>query len=147
MGVVIWVVDTTKNSLVSFGYVGELLFEGPPVNPGYLNPELTTASFVHDSSWLLRGFNLYTGRRGRLYKTDNLVRYNYDGTLLNLEQKNNQIKINKQRIKLYSLLHRARGCYPYNRRIYQTSRQHEESACGFLKHRRRLFCSTATNHC
>jgi non-ribosomal peptide synthetase component F len=35
VGVVTWVVDTTKNTLVPLGCVGELLLEGPLVGPGY----------------------------------------------------------------------------------------------------------------
>jgi non-ribosomal peptide synthetase component F len=43
VGVVTWVVDSIKNTLVPLGCVGELLLEGPLVSPGYLNMKLTAA--------------------------------------------------------------------------------------------------------
>ena len=118
VGVVTWVVDTTRNSLVPLGCVGELLLEGPLVGPGYLNPELTAASFFHDPPWLLRGFNPYTGRRGRLYRTGDLVRYNHDGTLSYLGRKDSQIKINGQRIELGSIEHCIRSCIEHETAIH-----------------------------
>jgi amino acid adenylation domain-containing protein len=118
VGVVTWVVDTTRNSLVPLGCVGELLLEGPLVGPGYLNLELTAASFVHDPPWMLRGFNSYAGRRGRLYKTGDLVRYNRDGTLSCLGRKDNQIKINGQRIELGPIEYCIRSCIEHEAAVH-----------------------------
>lgn len=118
VGVVTWVVDTTRNSLVPLGCVGELFLEGPQVSPGYLNPELTAASFVHDPPWMLRGFKSYAGRRGRLYKTGDLVRYNHDGSLSYLGRKDNQIKINGQRIELGSIEYHIRSCVEHEATVH-----------------------------
>jgi amino acid adenylation domain-containing protein len=118
VGVVTWVADTTRNSLVPLGCVGELLLEGPLVGPGYLNLDLTAASFVHDPPWMLRGFKSYAGRRGGLYKTGDLVRYNHGGTLSYVGRKDNQIKINGQRTELGSIEHCIRSCIQHKATVH-----------------------------
>jgi non-ribosomal peptide synthetase component F len=83
LGLVAWICDANgSDALIPYGCVGELWLEGPLVGEGYLsNPEKTAAAFVEDPPWLLRGGPGVSGRRGRLYKTGELVRYNPDGTL------------------------------------------------------------------
>jgi non-ribosomal peptide synthetase component F len=71
------------NKLVPLGAIGKLLVEGPILAPGYLNDlEKTAAAFIEDLPWLLRGGGGYPGRRGRLYKTGDLVRYDPNGNLV-----------------------------------------------------------------
>lgn len=101
IGVNTWVVSTAGDSLAPLGSTGELLLEGPLVGLGYLNDaERTATSFIESPPWLLRGSATHTGRRGRLYKTGDLVRYLPDGSLTFLGRKDSQVKINGQRLEL-----------------------------------------------
>ncbi|RFU74820.1 destruxin synthetase, 1 [Trichoderma arundinaceum] len=106
-GHVTWIADAEDhNRLVPIGKVGELLLEGPLVGRGYLgNPEKTQAVFIDDPSWLLKGWTGRPGRRGRLYKTGDLVSYNDDGTLNYINRKDNQVKIRGQRVELGEVEH------------------------------------------
>ncbi|KAM0454492.1 hypothetical protein ACHAPV_008363 [Trichoderma viride] len=101
-GACTWVVDLTDESrLVPIGEEGELWLEGPLVGEGYLNDEEKTSSvFVIDPSWLLSGAPSKAGRRGRLYKTGDIVRQNEDGTFMFIRRKDAQVKINGQRVEL-----------------------------------------------
>ena len=105
-----WVIDKNLGStILPPGSVGELWLEGPLVGQGYLNdPEKTAAAFVDDPSWLLRGGPGHPGRRGRLYKTGDLVRYNPDGTLMFIGRKDAQVKIRGQRVELGEVEHHVR---------------------------------------
>ena len=58
------------------------------------------AAFIEDPSWLLRGNLGVKGRRGRLYRTGDMVRYNDNGELIFLGRKDTQVKINGQRTEL-----------------------------------------------
>lgn len=114
LGTITWVVDSDNHDrLVPLGDVGELVIEGPLVGQGYLNdPAKTDAAFIDSPPWLLRGgFNL-PGRRGRLYKTGDLVRYNEDGTLSFLGRKDYQVKIRGQRVELGEIEHHIRRLLP-----------------------------------
>ena len=87
------VTPTDHNILVPIGAVGELLLEGPLVGDGYLNdPAKTAAAFIEDPVWLLQGTARHPGRRGRLYKTGDLVRYHEDGSLSFIGRKDTQVK-------------------------------------------------------
>ncbi|KAI4194390.1 MAG: hypothetical protein LQ350_007785 [Teloschistes chrysophthalmus] len=103
LGTNTWIVSPTDhNQLVAIGAVGELLVEGPLVGAGYLKDEAkTAAAFIHDPRWLTftRGSASKT-RRGRLYKTGDLVRYDTDGSLCFIGRKDAQTKIRGQRIEL-----------------------------------------------
>ena len=97
------------DTLSAIGTVGELWLEGPLVGQGYLNdPDKTAAAFVDDPPWLLRGGPGHPGRRGRLYKTGDLVRYNPDGTLMFIGRKDAQVKIRGQRVELGEVEHHVR---------------------------------------
>lgn len=101
IGVNTWIVSTAGDSLVPIGSIGELVLEGPLVGPGYLNnPDRTAASFIKNPSWLLRGSATHSGRQGRLYKTGDLVRYQPDGSMTFVGRKDDQVKINGQRLEL-----------------------------------------------
>ncbi|KAK8007409.1 hypothetical protein PG989_001399 [Apiospora arundinis] len=95
-----WVVDPNNHErLTPVGCVGELLIQGPNVSRGYLkNPEKTAEVFVSNPKWL-RAFG--HAKPELLYKTGDLVRQDVvDGTLTYLGRKDNQTKVNGQRLEL-----------------------------------------------
>lgn len=108
-----WVADAaTGQSLVPIGSVGELLLEGPLVGAGYLgDTEKTAAAFINDPAFLVRGGGpRQPGRRGRLYKTGDIVRYNSDGSVAFVGRKDAQVKINGQRVELSEIENHI-ACY------------------------------------
>ena len=113
VGLNTWIVDADDHdSLVQrIGAVGELLLEGPLIGCGYLNePEKTAAAFIEDPAWLVQGGpSEQPGRRGRLYKTGDLVRYSKDGSLSFVGRKDEQVKIRGQRLELGEIEHVLRG--------------------------------------
>ncbi|KAM4063969.1 AMP-binding enzyme [Hirsutella rhossiliensis] len=113
-GAVTWVVDPDDyTKLAPLGAIGELLLEGPILARGYLdNPQRTAAAFIRDPPWLLRGTSGYPGRRGRLYKTGDLVRWGADGSLSFVGRKDTQVKIRGQRLELGEVEHHVRECVP-----------------------------------
>ncbi|KAI1811266.1 hypothetical protein GGS20DRAFT_123086 [Poronia punctata] len=103
VGLVGWIVDPEDhNRLVPPGSPGELLLEGPLVGRGYLGDAAKTAeAFIRDPVWLLRGSSKHPGRRGRLYKTGDLMRYTKEGYLQYVGRKQaTQVKIRGQRLEL-----------------------------------------------
>ncbi|KAG5660295.1 hypothetical protein KAF25_003817 [Fusarium avenaceum] len=115
-GACIWLVDPEDhNKLVPVGAVGELLVEGPIVGQGYLgDPEKTNAAFIHDPDFLLAGADGIPGRRGRLYKTGDLVRYDPDGErgFVFVGRKDTQIKLRGQRVELGEIEHHIKNLLP-----------------------------------
>jgi amino acid adenylation domain-containing protein len=109
-----WVVDPANhNRLAPLGSIGELLVEGPILARGYLNDaEKTSTAFISDPTWLTEGTRGYPGRRGRLYKTGDLVRYNSDGNLVCVGRKDEQVKVRGQRVELGEIEHHVRECMP-----------------------------------
>lgn len=111
-----WVVDRLNNqTLVPLGGIGELVIEGPIIALEYFkNPELTTASFIHDPAWLLRGVPDagIPGRHGRLFKTGDLVRQQEDGSLIYIGRKDAQVKIRGQRAELDEIEHHLHTMLP-----------------------------------
>lgn len=103
-GACMWIVHPDDHEvLMPVGAVGELLVEGPIVGQGYLNDsEKTAAAFVHDPSWLVAGHNGYPGRRGRLYKTGDLGKFDPDGSggIVFVGRKDTQVKLRGQRVEL-----------------------------------------------
>ncbi|KAG6090388.1 NRPS protein [Claviceps sp. LM218 group G6] len=116
-GSVTWVVNAEDHSmLLPPGCVGELLLEGPLVGDGYLHDaERTAASFIKDPPWLTQ--HPQYGRRGRLYKTGDMVRYNEDGNLVFVGRKDVQIKINGQRVESGEVEHWVQRCMPSARQV------------------------------
>ncbi|KAL4876918.1 hypothetical protein BJY04DRAFT_231203 [Aspergillus karnatakaensis] len=95
-----WVVNPNDVSqLVPLGAVGELVVAGPDLAREYLNqPELTANSFVVDPLWAVR---LGLENR-RFYRTGDLVCYDlnaFDGSMLFMGRKDDQIKVRGQRIE------------------------------------------------
>ncbi|KAM7211069.1 hypothetical protein V8F06_013547 [Rhypophila decipiens] len=95
-----WVVDPKDhNRLTPVGCVGELLIQGPNVARGYLGQkDKTDEVFVAPPKWL-RAFG--HARDEKLYKTGDLVVQDVvDGSLTYLGRKDNQTKVNGQRLEL-----------------------------------------------
>ncbi|KID95513.1 Amino acid adenylation, partial [Metarhizium majus ARSEF 297] len=112
VGLVTWIVDPEDHeTLLAPGCTGELLLEGPLVGRGYLNDDAkTAASFIGDPGWLLRGSSTKPGRRGRLYKTGDLVQYMSNGCLKFVGRKQAaQVKIRGQRLELGEIEHTLRN--------------------------------------
>ncbi|KAK3675254.1 NRPS [Recurvomyces mirabilis] len=101
-GVNLWLVDPRDyNKLAAVGAVGEVLIEGPLVGEGYLNNEaLTRELFIHDPIWMTQGISGVPGRRSRLYKSGDLMKYGEHGQLIFVSRKDAQVKINGQRFEL-----------------------------------------------
>lgn len=103
-GAAMWIVDPNDHEkLLPVGAVGELLVEGPIVGQGYLNdPEKTAAAFIEDPAWLVAGHKGFAGRRGRLYKTGDLGKYDPDGSggIVFAGRKDTQVKLRGQRVEL-----------------------------------------------
>lgn len=97
-----WVVDPVNhNRLMPVGCVGELLIEGPTLSRGYLNlPTKTSESFLSNLSWVGCNMGSSLPGPGRVYKTGDLMRYNADGSLDSMGRKDNQVKVNGQRVEL-----------------------------------------------
>lgn len=103
-GACMWIVHPDDHEvLMPVGAVGELLVEGPIVGQGYLDdPEKTAAAFIRDPSWLVAGHNGCPGRRGRLYKTGDLGKFDPDGSggIVFVGRKDTQVKLRGQRVEL-----------------------------------------------
>ncbi|TQW04261.1 Acetyl-CoA synthetase-like protein [Cordyceps javanica] len=112
VGSVSWVVSPGNHDhLLPIGAVGELLVEGPVLARGYLDDAgKTSAVFIEDPSWLVQGTEGYAGRRGRLYKTGDLVHYNEDGSLTYCGRKDTQVKIRGHRVELEEVECHLRNC-------------------------------------
>ena len=113
-GVATWVVDSQDhNILLPWGQTGELLLEGPIVGLGYLHDaEQTQAAFIQDPAWLVQGAFGVPGRRSRLYKTGDLVRYDDDGNIIFIGRKDTQVKIRGNRVELEEVEYRVQECIP-----------------------------------
>ncbi|KAF2110732.1 hypothetical protein BDV96DRAFT_650835 [Lophiotrema nucula] len=115
-GCVLWIVDPENyNKLVPPGAVGELLVEGPIVGTGYLNNASKTAeAYIEDPKFLLDGSRSTPGRRGRMYKTGDLVRYDPDGRgeLIVIGRSDQQVKLRGQRVELAEIEFNMRKYLP-----------------------------------
>lgn len=76
------------------------------------DPGKTAEAFIEDLKWLLEGSIGQPGRRGRLYSTADLVRYNEDGSLSFVGRNDGQTKIRGQRIELEEVEHHILKCMP-----------------------------------
>lgn len=116
-----WIVDPEDDQqLMPVGAVGELLIEGPIVGVGYLNePEKTASVFIEDPVWLLSGCSGAPGRRGRLYKTGDLVRYDPDGSgsVVFVGRADQQVKLRGQRVELGEIEHHLSSKLPLGTKV------------------------------
>ncbi|KAJ2968886.1 hypothetical protein NQ176_g8956 [Zarea fungicola] len=106
-GHVPWVIqEHTDSRLAAVGCVGELWLEMPVNGHGHLYK--STASFVENPQWLLRGGSDHSGRNGCLYKTDELAKYTSDGAVIVLGRKDTLTRINGRRVNLRDVEHQVR---------------------------------------
>ncbi|ORY07645.1 nonribosomal peptide synthetase-like protein [Clohesyomyces aquaticus] len=116
VGASTWIVDPQNHDrLVPVGAVGELLVEGPVVGIGYLNePVKTKEVYIENPKFLLAGAGTIPGRKGRLYKTGDLVRYDPDGRgeIVFVGRGDQQVKLRGQRIELAEIEHNMRKHLP-----------------------------------
>ncbi|OKL63567.1 Nonribosomal peptide synthetase 4 [Talaromyces atroroseus] len=120
-GAAIWIVNPNDHeTLMPVGAVGELLVEGPIVGQGYLNDsEKTAAAFIEDPHWLLSGHGEYPGRRGRLYKTGDLGKYDPDGSggIVFAGRKDTQVKLRGQRVELGEIESQLKATLPVESKV------------------------------
>jgi len=104
----IWVTKPDDpHFLVPVGCIGEACVEGPIVARGYLNdPSKTEASFVDNPAYLSN--STADGKPRRIYRTGDLVRYGDAGTVFFVGRKDNQVKLNGQRLELEEVEHHLR---------------------------------------
>ncbi|CZS75139.1 unnamed protein product [Fusarium graminearum] len=103
IGCATWIVDPNDyNKLAPIGSIGELIVEGPNVARGYLDEAKTKEAFLKTAAWMP------SGRKNRLYKMGDLVRYLPDGKIQFLGRKDSQIKLHGQRIELGEIEHQLR---------------------------------------
>jgi amino acid adenylation domain-containing protein len=114
-----WIVDPKNYDILApLGSIGELLVEGPVLARGYLdNAEKTEDAFVNDPAWLIKGCGDHPGRRGRLYKTGDLVRYEPNGNLVYMGRKDTQVKVRGQRVELGEIEHYVREYMPETKHV------------------------------
>ncbi|KAJ5770020.1 uncharacterized protein N7511_002071 [Penicillium nucicola] len=92
------------DQLAPIGAIGELLIQGSTLARGYLHDDVKTDEvFIHNP-----GFNpTDEGAIQRFYKTGDLVRYNFDGTITYLGRRDTQIKLRGQRLELSEIEHQV----------------------------------------
>ncbi|KAG8530149.1 NRPS [Bacidia gigantensis] len=95
--------------LVPVGAAGELVIHGPILASGYLKEKAKTeAAFVATPKWMEKFQLPETQAYQKIYKTGDLVRYSEDGSLLYSGRKDNQTKLNGQRLELGEIEHHLR---------------------------------------
>lgn len=107
VGAKMWLTDPTDPQKLSpVGCVGEILIEGPILARCYLNePEKTAASFIEMPRWTRDNTLFIAGATRRFYRSGDLGRFNYDGTLEFLGRRDTQVKLRGQRIELGEIEH------------------------------------------
>lgn len=112
-----WIVNPQDhNQLMPIGSVGELVIEGNTVARGYLNNEEKTAkAFVARPPFLAQVAQELAGDPTKMiYKTGDLVRYRFDGSIIYVARKDTQIKLNGLRIELGEIEHHVKRKLPEN---------------------------------
>ncbi|KAJ4315639.1 hypothetical protein N0V94_005836 [Neodidymelliopsis sp. IMI 364377] len=99
LGCFVWIVDRDcHDKLAPVGTVGELLIEGPILGREYFDDSARTdAAFIHGPAWC---YDQDRQVQRRFYKTGDLVRYHWDGTIVYLGRRDTQVKIRGQRLDL-----------------------------------------------
>lgn len=97
----VWIVGE-NGRLAPFNTIGEIVIEGPPVARGYLGDREKTDALFLDNPDFLRGV---VRDPSRCYRTGDLGRMNFDGSIDYLGRKDTQVKINGQRVELGEIEH------------------------------------------
>lgn len=98
IGSKLYIVEADNHDkLTPQGCVGELVVESLSLARGYNDPEKTRAAFIVGPKW--------AGADRRMYKTGDLATYNFDGTISIVGRKDNQVKLNGQRMELGEVEH------------------------------------------
>lgn len=108
-----WLVEPGRpDRLAAIGTIGELMIEGPTVSSGYFaDPARTAAAYIQDPAWLTDATAAgHTGRKGTLFLSGDLLRYNPDGSLTFMGRKDDLVKLRGQRIELGEVEHHVRSC-------------------------------------
>lgn len=102
-----WIVNPEDhNQLTPMGSVGELALGGPTLSRGYLGDTVkTAAAFVDSPSWA-EEFAADASVSPRIHLTGDLVKYRRDGSIDFIGRKDNQVKLNGQRMELGEIEHR-----------------------------------------
>jgi acyl-CoA synthetase (AMP-forming)/AMP-acid ligase II len=102
-----WIVNPEDhNQLTPMGSVGELALGGPTLSRGYLGDTVkTNAAFIDNPSWA-KEFATGTSASPRIHLTGDLVKYRPDGSIDFIGRKDNQVKLNGQRMELGEIEHR-----------------------------------------
>ena len=152
---VCWITDRhDPERLLPIGAVGELLVEGPVVGRGYLrNEEQTRKAFIPPPRWL-KQLPRPNNTTSRLYRTGDLVQYLPDGAMRYIGRRDQQLKINGQRVELGEIEFHVGRVFPESQGAVvdlvlqprQTARQiltafvqwgeghHEDAECRVLEH-------------
>ncbi|EAW20684.1 putative nonribosomal peptide synthase [Aspergillus fischeri NRRL 181] len=107
-----WIVDADNHQrLAPIGCMGELLVEGYALARDYLNDEERSKElFVGAPQWLPPASRAQQQRR--FYKTGDLVKYNFDGSIDFLGRKDTQVKLRGQRIELSEIEYNIKLALP-----------------------------------
>lgn len=106
IGCRMWITEqNNSNYLASVGTVGEIVIEGPILARGYLHEKKKAEkSFVNSFAFSPHG--------ARIYKTGDLGKMNWDGSINILGRKDTQVKIRGQRVELGEIEHHLRRALP-----------------------------------
>lgn len=101
----VWIVNEDGNRIQPFNTVGEIVIEGPGIARGYLGDETKTAAVFGEDADFLKAVACDSSR---FYRTGDLGRMNVDGTVDYCGRKDNQVKINGQRIEMGEVEHHVK---------------------------------------
>ncbi|KAI0538891.1 hypothetical protein GGR58DRAFT_466511 [Xylaria digitata] len=116
----LWLVDpSSPNKLMPIGAVGEIMVEGPHLSRGYLDDTATRrteAGFLKAiPPWLVK---MHPDRaHTRIYRSGDLGRLNYDGTITYLGRKDTILKLDGCRIDALDVEYQAKKCLSDNDNI------------------------------
>lgn len=98
--------QNNHDELVPVGAIGEMVVVGPILARGYLKEQAKTElAFVRSPRWISKFRNSTDPGNSVMYKTGDLVRYSEDGSLLYIGRKDNQMKLNGQRLEMGEVEH------------------------------------------
>ncbi|KAF2636555.1 acetyl-CoA synthetase-like protein [Massarina eburnea CBS 473.64] len=110
-GALTWLVDPNDpDRLAPIGAVAELYSEGPILADGYVGNDKSQPSPFFSPLWLLQGHIQTSGRRARVYRTGDLVKYDREGGLVFLGRcVDAERKLRGHRVDLADIEHHARS--------------------------------------